>query len=432
MATRMRTVFSLFAVFAAALCATSAKANAITYTSGQLSLACTAFGGPVTLDASTSVTAPASLQPGQSFSVSVQVALAIPSSWYADLTAVGVASATVSLSAFPVDSVGATPASLNWFASPASETLTTAAAPSSASFPASAETLGPSTVTGAAGTSVSLTLGTASGGVAASVGAGSLAPQPIVCTAPSPAATLASIPIVAPAVSQVGPGTTGPTGAAPPTISGLSPRMGNTSGGTVVAVSGTGFASGDTVAFGSSAATDVTVASASSLTAVAPAGAAGAVDVTVTNAAGRSVTSASDQFTYLATDRTATSVRPRVVGVPSATLHLDVTCPATRVVCAGTVLVRTADAVDTGQHGRGRKAIKAKVTLGSGSFSMAGGRSDVLAIHLSAQNRALLRRYRSLSANVEVTAHDSFGDPGVVTVKTTFRASTSSSTKGQR
>ncbi len=429
--TAMTVSVALMAAFAA-----PATASAATYTSGQLSLTCKAFGGLSTLDASTSVAAPASVVPGQSLSASVQVTLAIPSSWYTDLAAVGVSSATVGLSAFPVESAGATPASLNWFATPATETLTTASAPPSASFPASAETVGPATVTGAPGGSVTLTLGTASGGVVASVAAGSLPPQPIVCTAPSPAATLASIPIVAPAVSSPGPGTSSPSpstpstsGAAPPTVSGVNPSVGSTSGGTVVTVSGTGFAGDDTVDFGSSPAREVTVGSESSLTAVAPAGAAGPVDVTVTNAAGASATSPSDRFTYVPPDRTATNVNPRVVGVPATTLRLDVTCPATKIACAGSVLVRTADAVDTGKHGRGGQAIRANATLGSASFSLAGGRSDLLTFNLSAANQALLQRYRSLSANVEVTAHDSFGDPGVVTVKTVFRASASRSTR---
>jgi len=430
LATRAATVI-LTALVATPLAAPAA-ANAVTYSSGQLALSCQAFGGMQTLEGSTTVTAPASLQPGQSFSASVQVTLAIPSSWYTDLAAVGASSATVGLSAFPVDTIGATPASVNWFATPAFATLTTAMPASSASFPAAPETLSPSTVTGAAGSSVALTLGTASGGVVGSVAVASVPPQPIVCTAPSPAATLASIPIVAPTGPSVGPGTGGPTGAAPPTISGVNPSLGSTSGGTVVAVSGTGFASGDTVDFGSSVATDVTVISGTSLTAVAPAGTAGPVDVTVTNAAGTSATSASDRFTYVAPDRTATNLHPRVVGVPGTTLHLDLTCPPTKITCAGSVLVRTAYPVNTGKRGPGGKPIRAKLTLGSPSFSIAGGRSDVLAINLSAANRAVLQHYGSLNANVEVKAHDSFGDPGVVTVTTVFRASTSRSSTRRR
>ena len=60
---------------------------------------------------------------------------------------------------------------------------------------------------------------------------------------------------------------------APPTVTAVSPAKGTTAGGTSVTITGTGFASGDTVNFGSTAATGVTVNSATSITAVAPAGA---------------------------------------------------------------------------------------------------------------------------------------------------------------
>ncbi len=420
-----RTAASVAVSFALIVFAAPAVANAMTYTSAQFALACTFPGGMPTIDATASVTAPATLVTGQSFSPSVQVTLAVPSSWYSLLQLVP--SATINFVAFPVDSAGATPASLNWFQTAASETLTSAS-PSSVSFPASPETVGPFTVTGVAGTSVALTLDTAPGGVLASFVAGTVRAS-VTCSAPSPAVTIASIPIVAPAGSGSGsgggPGTGGPGGGGggvtPPTVSGVSPSIGSTDGGTLVTVSGTGFTNGDAVDFGPSAASDVTVASGTSLTAVAPAGAAGPVDVTVTNAAGTSLASAGDRFTYLAADRTATSVSPRVVGVPGTTLSLDVTCPPTKVSCAGSVLVRTADAIATGKLERG-KPIKAKATLGSASFSLAGGQHRTLAIKLSAASQALLRRYRVLSANVEVKAHDSFGDPGVVTVKTLFKA----------
>src|ERR1700693_1764379 len=54
-----------------------------------------------------------------------------------------------------------------------------------------------------------------------------------------------------------------------PTVTTISPTSGPTGGGTAVNVTGTNFATGDTVHFGTVAATGVTVASASSLTATA-------------------------------------------------------------------------------------------------------------------------------------------------------------------
>jgi hypothetical protein len=68
----------------------------------------------------------------------------------------------------------------------------------------------------------------------------------------------------------------------PPTISGISPSSGSTSGGTTVTLTGTNFAAGAAVVIGGVAATGVTVISSTSLRAVTGARAAGAADVVVT------------------------------------------------------------------------------------------------------------------------------------------------------
>ena len=95
----------------------------------------------------------------------------------------------------------------------------------------------------------------------------------------------------------------GPLGVAvkaPPTVSSLSPTTGPATGGTTVTITGTGFTSGSTVDFGSSAATSVTDISPFELTVVAPAG-SGIVTVTVSTFAGTSATSSADQYTYVST-----------------------------------------------------------------------------------------------------------------------------------
>jgi hypothetical protein len=66
----------------------------------------------------------------------------------------------------------------------------------------------------------------------------------------------------------------------------------------VVTITGTNFVTGATVSFGLADATNVTVNSATSLTATSPAG-TGTVNVTVTTSGGTSATSTADQFTYL-------------------------------------------------------------------------------------------------------------------------------------
>lgn len=73
-----------------------------------------------------------------------------------------------------------------------------------------------------------------------------------------------------------------------PSIKNAAPGAG--SSGTTVTLQGTGFAPGASVTFGGVAATNVTVSSSTKLTAVAPAHAAGQVDVVLTNPNGRSAT----------------------------------------------------------------------------------------------------------------------------------------------
>ena len=82
-----------------------------------------------------------------------------------------------------------------------------------------------------------------------------------------------------------------------PTVSGVTPAEGGTAGGTTITVTGTNFTSGSTVTVGGTPATGVTIASATSLTAVTPAGTAGPATVQVTNAAGVGTTTGS--FTYV-------------------------------------------------------------------------------------------------------------------------------------
>ncbi len=84
-----------------------------------------------------------------------------------------------------------------------------------------------------------------------------------------------------------------------PTVTGVNPASGPTTGGTSVTVSGTGFAAGATVTFGGTAATNVVVTNSSTITATTPAHAAGTVDVVVTNSDDQSGGKLS-AFTYTA------------------------------------------------------------------------------------------------------------------------------------
>ena len=96
---------------------------------------------------------------------------------------------------------------------------------------------------------------------------------------------------------------------AAPTVTSVSPTAGPAAGGTSVVITGTNLSGATAVTFGGTAATGFTVNSATQITATAPAGSPGTVDVRVTTTGGTSATGAADQFTYVATP-TVTSISP--------------------------------------------------------------------------------------------------------------------------
>ncbi|HEY2665905.1 MAG TPA: IPT/TIG domain-containing protein, partial [Actinomycetota bacterium] len=124
----------------------------------------------------------------------------------------------------------------------------------------------------------------------------------ITATAPAGAAGTVDVTVTTPAGTSATSGADQFTyaAAAPvPTVTGVSPVSGSTAGGTSVVITGTGFTGASAVKFGAVAATGFTVGSATSITATAPAGAAGTVDITVTTPGGTSATGAAGAFTYV-------------------------------------------------------------------------------------------------------------------------------------
>jgi hypothetical protein len=83
-----------------------------------------------------------------------------------------------------------------------------------------------------------------------------------------------------------------------PVVTKVSPARGPLVGGTVVHLTGTSLTESSAVWFGTTPAASFTVASATSVTAVAPPGTAGTVAVTVVSPAGTSTTTTADRFTY--------------------------------------------------------------------------------------------------------------------------------------
>ncbi|GLX51268.1 hypothetical protein Shyhy01_42180 [Streptomyces hygroscopicus subsp. hygroscopicus] len=118
-------------------------------------------------------------------------------------------------------------------------------------------------------------------------------------TAVTPAGTAGPVPVT---VTTPG-GTSNATvtftyTAVPPTVTGLSPSSGPTTGGTVVTVTGTALTGATQVRFGSVNAASFSVVSSTRITAVSPAGSPGAVPVTVTTPGGTSAAAPASYFFY--------------------------------------------------------------------------------------------------------------------------------------
>ncbi|MFC5345246.1 IPT/TIG domain-containing protein [Brevundimonas staleyi] len=173
-----------------------------------------------------------------------------------------------------------------------------------------------------------------------------------------------------------------------PTATALSPSTGPTTGGTVVTLTGTGFAAGSTsVMIGGEAvpASAVTVASATSLTFATPAHAAGAVDVTVTTLDGTSAPLIG-QFTYVLPTPapTLTAISPASGSLTGGTVvtltgtdfvagSTSVTIGETTVAAASvTVASTTSLSFTTPAHAAGNVAVTV-TTAGGTSAAVSGG-----------------------------------------------------------
>ena len=112
---------------------------------------------------------------------------------------------------------------------------------------------------------------------------------------------------------------------ATPIVTNISPASGPTVGGTLVTITGTGFTGVTAVNFSSTPAASYAFISDTSISAIAPAGTAGTIDVTVTNPNGTSTTSTADQYTY-------TPVTTATTATPTATATTSPTTTATTAI----------------------------------------------------------------------------------------------------
>jgi hypothetical protein len=92
----------------------------------------------------------------------------------------------------------------------------------------------------------------------------------------------------------------------------------------------------------------------------------------------------------------------------SGAFTLKVSCPTEAGSCAGTVSLKTLKAVVATSLARSAKSKAAILTLASGSFTVTGGQSKTITLHLSASGRALLAHAHLISARATIVA----GDPG--------------------
>jgi PKD repeat protein len=113
-------------------------------------------------------------------------------------------------------------------------------------------------------------------------------------------------------------------------------------------------------------------------------------------------------------DRSVTNVSAHASELKAkGTVTLTLSCPATKVFCAGTATIESANAIAAKKKNTKRRK---RVVLGQASFNVSGGQSQSLTLHLSASGAKLLSKLKRIPAVLVVSAHDSFGDQGTQSV----------------
>src|SRR3989338_11426029 len=169
----------------------------------------------------------------------------------------------------------------------------------------------PNTGPTAGGTSVTITGTNFTGATAVTIGGvaatGIAVVNATTITATTPAGTAGAQNVVVTTPYGTGTGTGLFTYVVAPTVTSILPNTGPTAGGTSVTITGTNFTGATAVTIGGVAATGITVVNATTITATAPAGTAGAQDVVVTTPGGTGT--GTGLLTYMAAP-TVTSIAP--------------------------------------------------------------------------------------------------------------------------
>ena len=165
-----------------------------------------------------------------------------------------------------------------------------------------------------------------------------------------------------------------------PEVRSVSPPYGPASGGTKVTISGVDLGGATAVMFGSTPAS-FTVESASQITAIAPPGPLGWVDVTVADSLGTSLTKGSDLFMY---ENPLTPPPPRHFSLGRTTvlangsIELTVEVPGPGVLSADQVVaVANEDSVNRGRHAN-RSSVQRKSTQRRSKQKTNGGPSTLV------------------------------------------------------
>ena len=181
-----------------------------------------------------------------------------------------------------------------------------------------------------------------------------------------------------------GQGTTNPA----PTVSSISPTSGTTAGGTGVTITGMGFLAGATVSLGGSAATGVTVASSTSITATTASHAAGTVNVVVSNPDAQSGTLASG-YSY-----TTTNPAPTVSSISPTS---GTTAGGTGVTITGTGFLAGAT-VSLGGSAATGVTVASSTSITATTASHAAGTVNVVVSNPDAQSGTLTNGYSYTSS----------------------------------
>jgi formylglycine-generating enzyme required for sulfatase activity len=188
-----------------------------------------------------------------------------------------------------------------------------------------------------------------------------------------------------------------------PTISSVSPSSGPTTGGTTITITGTNLTGATSVTVGGAAATSVIVVSATTVTAVTPAGTAGGKTVSVTTPGGTA--NLANAFTYVVPAPTISSVSPT----------FGSTAGGTAITITGTNLTGTSSVTIGGVAATSVSVVSATTVTAITPAGTAGPRTVSVTTPGGTANLTSGFTYGSVGTPSWATLIEALPDPAVVT-----------------